>query len=54
VEGEEKGYGVGSAGDGDGQAVAGVDLGAVERKLGGHRTYVNWLGRRNSDERDKG
>ena len=54
VDGEEEGYGVGSAGDGDGKAVAGFDLLAVERKRDGHRTYVSWLGRRNSDKRDKG
>ena len=50
VEGEEEGYGVGSAGDCDGQAVAGFDVGAVERKREWHRTYVSWLRRRNSDK----
>jgi hypothetical protein len=30
VEGEEESYGVGSAGDGDADSVAGFDIGAVE------------------------
>jgi len=54
VEGEEEGYGVGSAGDCDGDAVSGFDVGAVERKREWHRTYVSWLRRRNSDKRGKG
>jgi hypothetical protein len=45
VEGQEESYGVGSAGDGDAEAVTGFHLGAVERKREGHRTYVSWLGR---------
>ena len=34
VEGEEEGYGVGSAGDGDADAVSGFDVGAVEGEGG--------------------
>ena len=32
VEGEEEGYGVGSAGDGDAEAVAGLDVGGGRRE----------------------
>ena len=42
VEREEKGDGVGSAGDGDGDAVAGVELGAVERE---HEVMLRPAGR---------
>ena len=42
VEGEEEGNGVGSAGDGDADAVSGVDLGSVEGEGGGcgHAAFI--------------
>jgi len=39
VEGEEEGHGVCAAGDGYADAVAWVDVGAVEGERGGHRVY---------------
>ena len=43
VEGEEEGDGVCTAGDGGAEAVAGLDLDAVEgESRGGHPTYVSW------------
>jgi GNAT superfamily N-acetyltransferase len=41
VEGEEKSYGISTAGDGDAEAVSGFDVGAVEGELGGHPLHVN-------------
>ena len=42
VEGQEEGYGVGSAGDGYADAVAGFDVGAVEGEGGrGHQVHAN-------------
>jgi hypothetical protein len=37
VEGEKESYGVGTAGDGDTDAIAGFDVGAVEGEHGGRR-----------------
>jgi hypothetical protein len=45
VESEEKRYGIGSAGDGCAEAVAGFDVGAVEgERQWRHLVHVNWLG----------
>jgi hypothetical protein len=35
VEGEEESHGIGTTGDGDANAVSGVDVGAVEQQCGG-------------------
>ena len=42
MEGEEESYGVGSAGDGDAEAVAGLDVFAREGQRGRHCLYVSW------------
>jgi hypothetical protein len=40
MDGEQEGYGVRAAGDGDADAVAGLDVGAIEGEGGGrHQVY---------------
>jgi hypothetical protein len=42
VEGEEEGDGVCTAGDGDADTVAGLNVGAIEREAVRHSPYVSW------------
>jgi GNAT superfamily N-acetyltransferase len=45
VEGEQESYGIGATGDRCAEAVAGLDVGAVEgERRGRHLVHVNWFG----------